>query len=367
MLADRLTKRSRFIVAVVVLIRNAVLLLVASAAIKLRERNRHRRVVPRSDTSSTPRVAPAFTLVELLVVIGIIGLLIAILLPVLGAARRSAQSLTCATNLRELASLGAGHAAEHEGFLPLDGEIRIGTTSSSLYRPSYINDHDRRRYSWGGYVRNVTGGPVTPLTWDTYLVAMIRRAEGGAADPVLAVSDPDWSRGVRSKLASAELLQCPEADGDREHLYGSFVPRGFNSSKLFVEGEPGSFVSGRPTTTDYATNGGLLGFQHDAARDHRAYRGQLARVQDASTVALLGDGDGDFMSWTPDPAQPAKDVSLADVLAMNAELVHHGHIGLPLLDAERHGGRANIAFVDGHVSSVRVEPAALAKVRLLRE
>src|SRR5690349_6123903 len=59
-----------------------------------------------------------FTLVELLVVIGIIAVLISVLLPALAKARSRAQTVACASNLRQIVTACVQYTVEYKGSYP---------------------------------------------------------------------------------------------------------------------------------------------------------------------------------------------------------------------------------------------------------
>ena len=89
--------------------------------------------------------AAGFTLVELLVVIGIIALLIGILLPSLSRAREQAKRTQCMSNLRQIGMAVVMYADANKGWLPASGGGLTNSASALNHTPYWGVD-------WIGWV-----------------------------------------------------------------------------------------------------------------------------------------------------------------------------------------------------------------------
>ena len=168
-----------------------------------------------------------FTLIELLVVVGVIAVLMAILLPALAAAQRSAKSVSCSSQMRQIGIATIMYAQANRDLLPCSTHSALahrvmpwgyalcpylrrgrytgpGTSWDALFNGLYRCPEDKRRDRWSygknvwfelsagetGEVDGVAVGPTFPtmsrvrLAGSTILLGEL--ASGSMADHIMA-------------------------------------------------------------------------------------------------------------------------------------------------------------------------------------
>ena len=136
-----------------------------------------------------------FTLVELLVVIGIIAVLIGILLPALSRARQSAQVVKCAALLRQISTASIMYAQQNHGYLPPLRQYR-GDDVPGSFGP-FANAGVIQDQSWPDNLGEV-GANIGRLVATKFL--------GGAGIPA------NW--GTSGAAPPSPFYECPNAISD---------------------------------------------------------------------------------------------------------------------------------------------------------
>jgi prepilin-type processing-associated H-X9-DG protein/prepilin-type N-terminal cleavage/methylation domain-containing protein len=283
------------------------------AAIDTKRSLIHRRY-PMRGTKVRHRLA--FTLVELLVVIGIIAVLIAILLPTLSRAREAARSIQCASNLRQFGVADMMYVNDTKGW----------------HLPGYWGPPTDNAYNkcWSGVdqFRKALSMPILDqsLGKNRFLFCYVPRkwfcpdAQRGQVDyPVTglnAVVVPiNYSYGMNvegvDKAPSLNLERAPQADPNLRN----------------------------PPNTGAKGSGAFHGYKASQVR-HAAEKLMFC---DASWNVVNELGSGVFPGWN-------------GKISNYDQTKDHNTMGA--FDTQRsicwrHHGSANVCFFDGHVESLR--------------
>jgi prepilin-type processing-associated H-X9-DG protein/prepilin-type N-terminal cleavage/methylation domain-containing protein len=328
-----------------------------------------------------------FTLVELLVVIGIIALLVSILLPALTRARRAAQRTACVAKLQQIMVAAANHAVDHGGYYPLAGILTGG-------QPQELDDSDTRKYDYLDSSPQNTSGATLSIPWVTRAMTPINGALGtemGYKTASLSnyISDP--TKATAPETALDRCFLCPSHASSNIEFYRleKWKPAGYISSWSPGTAADGPYSYIWFSASSYVFNEYVLGYNDQYGR----LRGHASQVRQPSVTFFACDGIGDntaiysrqnemqnvnsnlpaigtltFYNFYPNaglgmPEGPA--ISLADIYNNREELGQLVAGSSTSFDNIRHQGKINIAFCDGHVETRDISPGGLANVFLI--
>ncbi|MDX2117057.1 MAG: type II secretion system protein [Planctomycetota bacterium] len=160
-----------------------------------------------------------FTLIELLVVIAIIALLIGILLPALGEARKSARNVVSMANLRSLSQVQATYSAQSKGSFP--NFFNEKAAASATVKPWFLPSPAGGYWPFGGS-SDIWRTESWAFYWYSSVSTWVMDDPGAYANPFqFSPSDATMIRTVRDFQASSPAWK---SSGPQSFLWpGSYI------------------------------------------------------------------------------------------------------------------------------------------------